>query len=73
MAAYANLVLPRMEECEVKLWTKVIKIEKDREEKEWEITYRQLEGEVDETVKVAYIINSCGYKTGEIDDMVGIK
>lgn len=51
--------------------TKVIKIDKGNE-KNWKLTYKKAGSEFYGEVEVDYLVNSCGYKTGTIDDMVGL-
>ena len=41
----------------------------------WRIDYQQAAGSdsVSESIEVDYLINACGFRTGVIDDMVGVK
>lgn len=79
VAAHASLTLERTTSCEVKLHTRVTSIERDEANDEWELTYSTInknknnsEKEVGK-IRVGQLINCCGYQTGQIDDMVGIK
>lgn len=39
----------------------------------WRIDYHQKDALAPESVEVDYLINACGFRTGIIDDMVGVK
>ena len=39
----------------------------------WRIDYQQAHASQTESVEVDYLVNACGFRTGVIDDMVGVK
>lgn len=39
----------------------------------WRIDYQQAQASQTESVEVDYLVNACGFRTGVIDDMVGVK
>ncbi|MEN2752641.1 FAD-dependent oxidoreductase [Psychrobacter sp. FBL11] len=39
----------------------------------WRIDYQQANASQTEAVEVDYLVNACGFRTGVIDDMVGVK
>lgn len=69
LAAQAQLALNQAENCELKTNTKVFDVKDLRDQNldyNWEI---HTENEV---FKVKYLVNSCGFKSGEIDDSLHI-
>ena len=65
LAAQAQLALTRTSECTVKLNTEIVTVKN--------VSYKNLDynWEVktnNEVFKVKYLVNSCGYKTGEFDE-----
>ncbi|RYM34561.1 FAD-dependent oxidoreductase [Brumimicrobium glaciale] len=69
LTAQAQLALNKAENCDLKINTKVLDIKDLRDQDldyNWEIHTEK------EIYKVKYLVNSCGFKTGEIDDSLHI-
>ncbi len=71
LAAIANLAAEKLTSCQVLTDTKVTHLEAITDE-QWQISTQNTCGKTAE-VTVDYLINACGFKTGEIDDMLAIK
>lgn len=68
LAAGVSLALGQIANVNLKLKTKVIQVEKEAEK--WLITYEK-DG-ISHTEAFDYLINAAGFRTGSIDDMVGV-
>lgn len=65
LGAQAQLALKKTNECTLKLNTEINQVKDVRDKKldyNWEISTKN------EVYKVKYLVNSCGYKTGEFDE-----
>jgi len=71
LAAITGLSLEKSKNCQLKTNTQVISVAKAENSKTWQIQAKH-KG-VEETVEVDYLINACGFRTGTIDDMVGLR
>ncbi|MEA3353252.1 MAG: FAD-dependent oxidoreductase [Campylobacterota bacterium] len=69
LSAGLNISLEENQNCNCMLDTKVINVTK--EDEKYLVEYKQKD-KID-TKSFDYLINSAGYKTGEIDDMLGFK
>ena len=70
LSAGISMRLARMPQVEVRLQTRVVAVEKSPDET-WCIRYRDAEGN-ERTYVADYLINAAGFRTGEIDDMIGL-
>jgi len=77
MAAVAELALEKLPNCNIMTNTKVLNVEKDQHRKGWTVTCektcssKELMGTTE--VNIDYLVNACGYKTGTIDNFVGVQ
>ena len=71
-AAIASLAIKRLSSCQLLTSTQVTNISRQNNESNWQVTMKTIKGE---TIKQSfdYVINACGFKSGEIDDMVQAK
>ncbi|AOT08698.1 FAD-dependent oxidoreductase [Pseudoalteromonas luteoviolacea] len=70
LAALTSLALENSQHCELLTSTQVTSVTQNSDEK-W--TVKTNRSGVDEAFEVDYLINACGFRTGTIDDMVGLK
>ncbi|MDK1286831.1 FAD-dependent oxidoreductase [Pseudoalteromonas umbrosa] len=70
LAALTSLALESSSHCELLTSTKVTSVAQNDAE-QWIIEANR--SGVEETFEVDYLINACGFRTGTIDDMVGLK
>ena len=73
LAAIATLAIEKLPRCQIKLNSQVIKVTKLVDDEKWRLTYSvgRINDPIDEDFD--YIINACGFKSGEIDDMLQAK
>jgi len=71
LAASCQTSLAQNEAVNVKLNTKVTRINYCKESKQWQITSNK--GGEEKTNSFDYLINAAGFKTGEIDDQLNFK
>ena len=69
LSAGVNLQLQKTPNCSLNLNTKVIDVSRDNDM--FSVKYEKEDTQKEE--KFDYLINAAGYKTGEIDDMLGFK
>ena len=76
-AAAANLAIAQLDSCHVQTNTSVIDIRQSETGQGWQITTqpRLSTGQLGEpsTTEYDYVVNACGFKSGELDDMVDAK
>ncbi|WP_435273983.1 FAD-dependent oxidoreductase [Psychrobium sp. nBUS_13] len=72
LAAIAELATEKLPECNVRTCTQVTNIKASTDNKDWHILLNNKENST-EVVKVNYLINACGFKTGAVDDMLNLK
>lgn len=79
-AAIANLAIDRLPSCHLQTHTSVVDIRRSETGKGWQIitkpASRNLESTVNQDVQVTeydYVVNACGFKSGELDDMIKAK
>ncbi|ESP91503.1 FAD-dependent oxidoreductase [Pseudoalteromonas luteoviolacea] len=70
LAALTSLALENSQHCELLTNTQVTSVTQNSAQK-WHIETKRSGS--DETFEVDYLINACGFRTGTIDDMVGLK
>lgn len=76
-AAIASLAIERLSNCHLQTKTQVIDIKKITNKASsttaWQLSTKNTASQVVEQQKFDYVINACGFKSGEIDDMVSVK
>ncbi|MGX9416588.1 FAD-dependent oxidoreductase [Vibrio sp. WJH972] len=72
LAASIGLALEEFSNCQVLVNSNVIDTKFNNEHSEWDIEYENAEGEVCH-LRSQYLINACGYETGNIDDHIKAK
>ena len=72
IAATVSLALEKLTSCTVLTQSKVTHIQHQEDNVGWEISYTSSNKNY-HTVKVDYLVNACGYRTGTLDDMPGFK
>jgi hypothetical protein len=71
LAAMLTLALNRSRHCEMRMNSKVVGLEKNRTG--WGVSFTSSDKEETETISVDYVVNACGFRTGELDDLIKIK
>lgn len=72
LAAITTLAAERLPDCQILTHTKVTNIKPGKNEQGWDISVKSKTTGTG-VIKVDYLINACGFKTGEIDDMLNLK
>jgi len=72
IAATVSLALEKFDSCAVLTQSKVTHIQHQEDNIGWEVCYTSAQN-TQHTVKVDYLVNACGYRTGTLDDMPGFK
>lgn len=70
LAAITSLTLEKRKNCQLLTDTQVTAVTKSKTANTWTIE-TQRAGE-NHTIEVDYLINACGFRTGTIDDMIGL-
>ena len=70
LAAITSLTLEKSQNCQLLTNTRVTSVEQNTAKNKWIIEAQQ-SGE-HKRVEVDYLINACGFRTGTIDDMIGL-
>jgi glycine/D-amino acid oxidase-like deaminating enzyme len=72
LAATASLATDALTDCQVLTHTQVTSIKKSENKNGWTVS---IDSKVTETktIEVDYLVNACGFKTGEVDDMLNLK
>lgn len=82
LAASAQLALAEYDHAHVFTNTKIKQVmpvdcencsNADHHVTKWRIDYQQADEPQTESIEVDYLVNACGFRTGIIDDMVGVK
>jgi hypothetical protein len=73
MAAIATLAIEKLACCQLKLNSQVVNIEHQTSAKKWRVTYKKPQADNHQQTDFDYVINACGFKSGEIDDMLQAK
>lgn len=71
LAAITQLALEKSETCQLLTNTKVASVTQSGGTSTWQIEAER-EGQK-QSIEVDYLINACGFRTGTIDDMVGLQ
>ena len=72
LAAIAELASEKLPDVNIRTNTQVTSITKCNDKSGWVVTTYDDSGNT-ESMKVNYLVNACGFKTGEIDDMLNVK
>lgn len=72
LAAIANLAADKLPDCQILTHTQVTNIRSSNNKQAWDISIKSRSTEA-KMVKVDYLVNACGFKTGEVDDMLNLK
>lgn len=73
LAAIATLAIEKLPQCHLKLNSQVVNIKPLRGAKKWRVTYKNGQKSTQYEAEFDYVINACGFKSGEIDDMLQAK
>jgi len=76
-AAIASLAIERLPSCHLQISTQVVSVTRQESAQEsslgWQVSTQQQESQTVSYQHFDYVINACGFKSGEIDDMVSAK
>lgn len=72
-AAIASLAIERLPSCHFKENCQVVAITQQELNSGWQVSTQQLNSDLIDHEHFDYVINACGFKSGEIDDMVSAK
>jgi hypothetical protein len=72
MAAITSLAIDRLSSCHLQTNSKVVAITQQENDSAWQVTTKNGIGSLNHQY-FDYVINACGFKSGEIDDMVSAK
>jgi len=73
LAAIATLASEKLPHCHLKLNSKVVDIQQQASDGKWRINYKKHDDNSEKQADFDYVINACGFKSGEIDDMLQAK
>jgi len=69
-SATASLAASQIKNCKVKLNARVTDVRQSDSNKHWQIRVDHQTSQQQETLNFDYLINACGFRTGQIDDML---
>ncbi len=72
-AAITSLAIENLPNCHLQTNRQVIDVIADEESSSWRVASKHLSAKTVDTSHYDYVINACGFKSGEIDDMVHAK
>lgn len=72
-AAIASLAIEQLPSCHVKYNQQVVTIRKITADSTWQVSTKDQQSQTIQSYKFDYVINACGFKSGEIDDMLKSK
>lgn len=72
-AAIVSLAIERLPKCHLQTNSQVIGLTQLGNKKGWQVSTKQLGSDNVQHQEYDYVINACGFKSGEIDDMVSAK
>jgi len=73
MAAIASLAIERLPSCHLQTSSQVTAITQHENDVGWQISTQHMQSQDIIHQNFDYVINACGFKSGEIDDMVSAK
>jgi len=72
-AAIAHLAIERLPSCHLQTSSQVIGITQQEDTLGWQVSTQHQQSQTIEHKHYDYVINACGFKSGEIDDMLSAK
>ncbi|MGJ8692666.1 MAG: FAD-dependent oxidoreductase [Thalassotalea sp.] len=72
-AAIASLAIEKLSSCHLQTNSKVIAITPEKNSAGWQVTTQEKLSQKIQCNHFDYVINACGFKSGEIDDMLSVK
>ncbi len=72
-AAIASLAIEQLPSCHVKNNQQVVAIRKNTASSTWQVSTKEQQSQAIKSYEFDYVINACGFKSGEIDDMLKSK
>jgi hypothetical protein len=72
-AAIASLAIERLPSCHLETNKQVVGITQKNKTSGWRVSTQDQQSHVIEDKMYDYVINACGFKSGEIDDMLSLK
>jgi hypothetical protein len=72
-AAIASLAIEKLPRCHLKTNTQVIAITPQNNRPGWQVATQEKQSQETQYSHYDYVINACGFKSGEIDDMLSVK
>jgi L-2-hydroxyglutarate oxidase LhgO len=72
LAAIANLAADKLPDCQILTDTQVTNIRSSSSKLGWDISIKSQSNDAG-IINVDYLVNACGFKTGEVDDMLNLK
>ena len=73
LAAIAGLAIDKLSSCHLQTNQQVVAISPKKNSTGWQVATQNLQSQIIETCDYDYVINACGFKSGEIDDMLSMK
>ncbi len=73
LAAIATLAIDRLDNCHLQTNRKVVAISAQTAHLGWQITTEDINSGKQNQHELDYVVNACGFKSGEIDDMLNTK
>jgi hypothetical protein len=73
MAAITSLAIDRLSSCHLQTNRQVVAITQQEHDSAWQVTTKNEMGNSITHQNFDYVINACGFKSGEIDDMLNAK
>ncbi|WP_159820760.1 FAD-dependent oxidoreductase [Colwellia sp. 20A7] len=72
-AAIASLAIERLPKCHLQTNNQVVGLTQQTDKPGWQVSTKQHGSDIVQHKNYDYVINACGFKSGEIDDMVSAK
>jgi len=72
-AAIADIAISRLASCHLRTNSQVVSMKTNASSSSWRLTINNQRDNTNEQADFDYVINACGFKSGEIDDMVSAK
>jgi len=72
-AAIASLAIERLPSCYLQTNKQVVAITQHDQTSSWQVCIQDQQSQIIEESHFDYVINACGFKSGEIDDMLSAK
>ncbi len=72
-AAITSLAIERLPSCHLQTNKQVVAITQHEKTSNWQVSIQDQQSQIIEEKHFDYVINACGFKSGEIDDMLSAK